>query len=49
MRGRDGIDGVILGGTELARIVKYPTFDGIPVPNTAQTHVEAGIDWLLGT
>ena len=47
MRDRDGIDGVILGGTELALIVKDPTFAGIPVLNTAQIHVEAGIDWLL--
>jgi aspartate racemase len=47
MRDRDGIDGVILGGTELALIVKDPTFAGIPVLNTAQIHVEAGIAWLL--
>jgi len=47
MRDRDGIDGGILGGTELALIVTEPTFAGIPVLNTAQIHVEAGIDWLL--
>ena len=47
MRDRDGIDGIILGGTELALIVTEATFAGIPVLNTAQIHVDAGIDWLL--
>jgi aspartate racemase len=49
MRDRDGIDGIILGGTELALIVTEATFAGIPVLNTAQIHVDAGIDWLLAT
>jgi aspartate racemase len=47
MRNREGIDGVILGGTELALILTGPTAGGVPVLNTAQLHVDAGIDWLL--
>ena len=48
MRERDGIDGVILGGTELALILTEPTCAGVPVLNTAQIQVEAAVDWLLG-
>ena len=48
MRDRDGIDAVILGGTELALILTDPTYAGIPVLNTAQTHVEVAVDWLIG-
>ena len=48
MRDRDGIDGLILGGTELALILTEPTCAGLPVLNTAQIHVEAAVDWLLG-
>ncbi len=45
---RDGIDAVILGGTELALILTDPTYAGIPVLNTARTHVEAAVEWLIG-
>jgi aspartate racemase len=45
---RDGIDAVILGGTELALILTEPTCAGVPVLNTAQIHVDAAVDWLLG-
>jgi aspartate racemase len=48
MRERDGIDAVVLGGTELALILTEPTCAGVPVLNTAQTHVDAAVDWLLG-
>jgi aspartate racemase len=48
MRDRDGIDAVILGGTELALILTDPTCAGVPVLNTAQTHVDAAVDWLIG-
>lgn len=48
MRERDGIDAVILGGTELALILTEPTCAGVPVLNTAQTRVDAAVDWLLG-
>jgi aspartate racemase len=48
MRDRDAIDGVILGGTELALILTEPTYADVPILNTAQTHVDAAVDWLLG-
>ena len=48
LRDRDGIDGLILGGTELALILPEPSYAGLPILNTAQIHVEAAVDWLLG-
>ncbi len=48
MRDRDEIDGLILGGTELALILTEPTYAGVPILNTAQIHVDAAVDWLLG-
>jgi aspartate racemase len=48
MRDRDGIEGLILGGTELALILTEPTYAGVGILNTAQIHVDAAIDWLLG-
>jgi len=48
MRDRHGIDGVILGGTELALILTEPTYAGLPTLNTVQIHVDAAVDWLLG-
>jgi aspartate racemase len=48
MHARDRIDAVILGGTELALILTDPTCAGVPVLNTAQTHVDAAVAWLLG-
>jgi aspartate racemase len=48
MRERDRIDAVILGGTELALILTEPAYAGVPVLNTAQIHVDAAVEWLLG-
>jgi aspartate racemase len=47
MRDRDGIDGLILGGTELALILTAATYADVPILNTARIHVEAAVDWLL--
>lgn len=47
MRDRDHIDAIVLGGTELALIIKEPTFAGVPVLNTAQAQVDVAVDWLL--
>jgi aspartate racemase len=47
MRVRDGIDALLLGGTELALILTEPSYAGVPILNTAQIHVEAAVDWLL--
>jgi aspartate racemase len=49
MRARDAIDAVVLAGTELALILTEPTCAGVPVLNTAQVHVDAAVDWLLGS
>jgi aspartate racemase len=48
LRDRAGIDGLILGGTELALILPEPSYADLPILNTAQLHVEAAVDWLLG-
>jgi aspartate racemase len=48
MRDRDAIDGVILGGTELALTLSEPEYAGLPILNTTQIHVDAAVEWLLG-
>ena len=47
MRERDSIDGVILGGTELALILTEPEYEAVPVLNTVEIHVAAAVDWLV--
>ena len=49
MRDRDEIDGLILGGTELALILTEPAYADVRILNTAQTHAEAAVEWLLGS
>ena len=41
MKGRDGIDAVILGGTELPLILRDTTASGIPLLDTTQIHARA--------
>ena len=48
LRDEQGVDGVILGGTELALILTEPSYAGVAILDTAGTHVEAAVDWLLG-
>ena len=48
MKERDGIDGLILGGTELSLILREPIAAALPVLDTTQIHVEAAVEWLLG-
>lgn len=43
MKKRDGIDGVILGGTELSLILTDPSYAGVPVLDTTQIHVDAAV------
>jgi aspartate racemase len=43
-----GVDGLILGGTELSLILPEPAYDGIPVLNAAAIHVAEALDWLTG-
>ncbi len=47
MKDREGVDGLILGGTELSLILREPTAAGLPVLDTTQIHVEAAVEWLL--
>ena len=42
-----GIDGVILGGTELPLILRENAYEGIPFLNTTKIHVEAAVDRML--
>jgi aspartate racemase len=47
MKEREGVDGLILGGTELSLILREPTAAQLPVLDTTQIHVEAAVQWLL--
>jgi aspartate racemase len=47
MKQAAAIDSVILGGTELALILREPAYDGIPFLNTTKIHVEAAVAWML--
>ena len=47
MKQRDGVDALILGGTELSLILREPTAAGVPVLDTTQIHVDAAVDRLL--
>jgi aspartate racemase len=48
MAARDGIDGIILGGTELSLILRDERDTGMPVLDTVRIHAEAIVDRLLG-
>jgi aspartate racemase len=48
LRDAQRIDGVILGGTELALILTEPSYAGVAIVDTAGIHVEAALDWLVG-
>ena len=47
MKEEDGIDGVILGGTELSLILNTPQHNGIPFLETTQIHVKRAVAELL--
>jgi aspartate racemase len=42
-----GIDGVILGGTELPLILREPSHNGIPFLNTTAIHCEAAVERMF--
>jgi len=44
---RNGIEGVILGGTELPLILRDATHKGIPLLDTTRIHVEGAVTWML--
>jgi aspartate racemase len=43
---RDGIEGLILGGTELPLILRDETHGGIPLLDTTRIHVNAAVAQL---
>ena len=47
MAHQNGIDGVILGGTELPLILREPEHNGIPFLNTTAIHCAAAIDRMF--
>jgi len=47
MKTTNGIDGVVLAGTELPLILRDPEYNGIPFLDTTQIHVEAAVAQML--
>jgi aspartate racemase len=47
MRQNEGIDGVILGATELPLILKEERHNGVPFLNTTKIHIEAAVERML--
>ena len=49
LHSREGIDGIILGGTELPLILRDVTGVGIPFLDTGRIHVEAAVEEMLAS
>jgi len=47
MAQQTGIDGVILGGTELPLILRDPAHNGIPLLNTTRIHCDAAVNRMF--
>lgn len=47
MAQQSGIDGVILGGTELPLILREPAHNGVPFLNTTRIHCEAAVERMF--
>jgi aspartate racemase len=47
MKERDGVEGLILGGTELSLIIRDAEHNGIPILDTTKIHVERIVAELL--
>jgi aspartate racemase len=47
MAEQSGIDGVILGGTELPLVLREPAHNGIPLLNTTRIHCEAAVNRMF--
>ena len=47
LREREGIDGVILGGTELPLLIREPEHQGLPFLDTTRIHAAAFVTELL--
>jgi aspartate racemase len=48
MRVREGIDGLILGGTELPLLLGEPSYGGVTVLDTTRVHVESAVARMVG-
>lgn len=48
LKDRDGMDGIILGGTELPLLLRGDTGLGVPVLDTTQIHATAAVNRLWG-
>ena len=48
MQQRDGIEGVVLAGTELPLILRAESIAGLPLLDTTQIHVRAAIAEMMG-
>jgi aspartate racemase len=47
LKAREGIEGLVLGGTELPLILKEETYNGIPFLDTTRIHVERAVTEML--
>jgi aspartate racemase len=47
MKARDGIQGLILGGTELPLLLRDEEHNGMPLLDTTRIHVDRLIDEML--
>jgi len=47
MAEQSGIDGVILGGTELPLILREPAHNEIPLLNTTRIHCQASVNRMF--
>jgi aspartate racemase len=47
LKARSGMDGLILGGTELPLILRDPTICGVPALDTTRIHVDAAMEQVL--
>jgi len=47
MKTTNGIDGVVLAGTELPLILRDPEYNGIPFLDTTKIHVAAAVAEML--
>jgi len=47
LKAKEGIEGLILGGTELPLILKEEKYHGIPFLDTTRIHVESAVALML--
>lgn len=47
LKAQEGIEGLILGGTELPLILREETYNGIPFLDTTRIHVECAVTQML--